>query len=389
MMPGNPRFDFATAGRIVFGWNRLRELPQQVSAFGPRVLLIGGSNLERIQPCLELLKENRQEVEIFQIYGEPSIEVIETGTRKARAGFDWVLGIGGGSVLDAAKAIAIMARQSGKVMDYLEVVGPGKSFESSGLPIVAVPTTAGTGSEVTRNAVLSSAKHQVKVSMRHPSMLPTIALVDPALTLSCPPAITAATGLDALTQLIEPFLSCKANPMTDAFCRQGIPLAIRSIRRAHETPENQQARTDMALASLFGGLALANSGLGAVHGIAGPFGGMFPDSPHGAICAALLPASLEVNHHALKERSTHHPTLQKIDELAEMICNKPNASFQNALDWIFETVDKLNIPNLGAYGVTSDYLPALIDKAKNASSMKGNPIELTDSEIETLIRKAI
>ena len=389
MIPGDSPFDFASAGRLVFGWERLQELPQLVSGFGPRVLLICGSNPERIQPCLNLLKIDHPEVECFQVHGEPSIGTIEAGSRKAREGFDWILGIGGGSVLDAAKAIAIMARQTGEVMDYLEVIGRGQSFESPGLPIVAIPTTAGTGSEVTRNAVLSSTEHKVKVSMRHPSMLPTIALVDPAMTRSCPPAITAATGLDALTQLIEPFLSCKANPLTDAFCLQGIPLAARSIRTVFEQPDNQQARTDMALASLLGGLALANSGLGAVHGIAGPFGGMFPGAPHGAICAALLPGSLEVNHRALKERHPDHICLQRFDALTLMVTGNTHAPIESMLNWVYETIAKLNIPGLGTYGFNIKHLPDLIQKSKNASSMKGNPIELTDTEIQTLIQKAV
>lgn len=388
-MPGKPPFDFATAGRIVFGWERLQELPHLASGFGSRVLVVCGSKPQRIQPCLELLEQNQYRVECFQVLNEPSIATIEAGSRKAREGFDWVLGIGGGSVLDAAKAIAIMARQTGEIMDYLEVIGRGKPFESSGLPMVAAPTTAGTGSEVTRNAVLSSAEHKVKVSMRHSSMLPTIALVDPALTISCPPAISAATGLDALTQLIEPFLSCKSNPMTDAFCRQGIPLAARAIRTVVAKPEDKQARTDMALASLLGGLALANAGLGAVHGIAGPFGGMFPDAPHGAICASLLPGSLEMNHKAIKERHPNQTCLQRFDELAMMVIGKPTASFETMLNWMFETIDLLRIPGLGSYGFKNDHMPTLTQKSKSASSMKGNPIELTDTQIQTLIQKAV
>jgi alcohol dehydrogenase class IV len=388
-MPGRPPFDFATAGRIVFGWDRLQELPKLAAGFGSRVLLVCGSKPKRIQPCLQLLEQNHCRVECFQVLNEPSIDTIEAGSRKAREGFDWVLGMGGGSVLDAAKAIAIMTRQSGEVMDYLEVIGHGKPFQSPGLPMVAVPTTAGTGSEVTRNAVLSSNEHKVKVSMRHPSMLPDMALVDPALTVSCPPTITAATGLDALTQLIEPFLSCKANPMTDAFCRQGIPLAAQSIRTVVEKPEDKQARTDMALASLLGGLALANAGLGAVHGIAGPFGGMFPGAPHGAICAALLPGSLEVNHRVIKDRHPDHACLQRFDELARMINGEAHASFESMLNWVVETIVKLNIPGLGTYGFSNEHLPDLIQKSKNASSIKGNPIELTHNEIQTILQKAV
>lgn len=389
MMPGDPRFDFITAGHIVFGWDRLQELPRFVSTLGKKVLLVCGGNLERAKPCLDLLESYDHHVNSVQILDEPSIECIQQVTEKACEGIDWVLGFGGGSVIDAAKAIAMMARQPGEVLDYLEVIGGGKSFESSGLPVVAIPTTAGTGSEVTRNAVLSSSTHQVKVSMRHPSMLPRIALVDPALTVSCPPAVTASTGLDALTQLIEPFLSCKANPMTDAFCRQGIPLAAQSIHTVFKNPEDKEARTNMAFASLLGGMALANAGLGAVHGIAGPFGGMFPGSPHGAICAALLPGSMEVNARAIQERQPEHRCLRRMDELAAMVSGKQNTSFNEMLKWLRETSAFLDIPGLGSYGYKDDHLSDLVEKSKHASSMKGNPIQLTDSEIKTIIQKAV
>ena len=390
-MDGDSQFDFATSGRILFGWGILNRLPECVLhlGLGRRVFVVCGRNAARAKPGLDLLEQNGFASHVFQIAEEPSIELIQQGMLEAREGSDWVLGMGGGSALDAAKAIAMMAPQTGEVLDYLEVIGSGKPFEKKGLPVVAIPTTAGTGSEVTRNAVLSSAHHRAKVSMRHSSMLPALSIVDPSLTLSCPPAVTVSTGLDALTQLIEPFLSCKANPMTDGFCRQGIPMAVRSIQKVFQEPRNKQARTEMAHASLLGGLALANAGLGVVHGIAGPFGGMFPNAPHGAVCAALLPAALKVNNHVLKERYRDHPCQLRLRELAGMVTGNQDATFEDALAWIHQTVHLLNIPCLGFYGCSKDDLPLLIEKSIQASSMKGNPGPLLPEEIADIIQRVL
>jgi alcohol dehydrogenase class IV len=389
MMVGDPHFDFASPGRIVFGWGALSRLPEYIAHLGPRPLVVSGGSIARVDPVLDLLTHSGFVPHLFQVNQEPSIELIQQGMLQARECSDWVLGFGGGSVIDAAKAIAIMALQSGEVLDYLEVIGAGKGFEKPGLPVVAISTTAGTGSEVTRNAVLSSKQHQVKVSMRHPSMLPTLAIVDPALTLSCPQAVTASTGLDALTQLIEPFLSCKANPMTDGFCRQGIPLAVKAIRQIFHNPLDKQARTDMAYASLLGGLALANAGLGAVHGIAGPFGGMFPNAPHGAVCAALIPAALEINERVLKKRYSDHVCHLRLKELTNMIVGTQDAIFDDALEWIQQTVHLLRIPRLRSYGLSKDSLPLLIEKSMQASSMKGNPVPLLREEIADIIQRAL
>ena len=208
---------------------------------------------------------------------------------------DTVIGFGGGAALDAAKAIAILMTNPGDVTDYLEIIGRGKTLTEPPVPCIAIPTTAGTGSEVTRNSVIASREERVKVSLRSPLMLPKVVVVDPELTYDLPPAITASTGVDALTQLIEPFVCSRANPLTDGLCQEGIERVARSLRRAFESagrgeaPADAAAREDMAVASLFGGLALANAGLGAVHGLAAPLGGMI-GAPHGAVCAALLPS---------------------------------------------------------------------------------------------------
>ena len=268
-----------------------------------------------------------------------------------------MIGIGGGSALDAAKAIAALLTNAGDLFDYLEVIGRAQPLVHPAAPCIAIPTTAGTGSEVTRNAVLSSPEHRVKVSLRSAYMLPRVALVDPELTYELPPSVTAATGLDALTQLIEPYVSPRANPVTDGMCVEGIRRAARSLRRAVENGRDTSAREDMALASLFGGLALANAGLGAVHGFAGPMGGMFP-APHGAVCAALLPHVMETNLRALRSRAPSSESLSRYSELGPLLTGRTQATADDAVQWIHELVTALHIPRLKSYGITSADIPS-------------------------------
>jgi alcohol dehydrogenase class IV len=254
-------------------------------------------------------------------------------------------------------------------------------------PCIAVPTTAGTGSEVTRNAVLGSPEHNVKVSMRSPHMLPRVALVDPALTHSMPPDVTASTGLDALTQLLEAFVSGKANPLTDGICREGLLRAGRSLRHAYDDPNNAAARDDMSVASLFGGLALANAGLGAVHGFAGPLGGMYP-AAHGELCATLLPHVVEANITALASRSPASPMLSRFDEAARLVTGSPGAGAQDLVPWLAETCAYMRIRPLSALGVRREDFMEIVAKAKAASSMKGNPVRLTDHELARILESA-
>ena len=268
------RFEFATSSRVVFGPGTLVELGGLVAGMGRRTLVVTGRTPERAGPLFEILKEQGIDYVVFPVEGEPTTETVRKGTQLAReAGCDMVVGFGGGSALDAGKAVAALLTNGGDPLDYLEVVGRGRPLTRPSAPYVAVPTTAGTGSEVTRNAVLLSPEHRVKVSLRSHLMLPRLALVDPELTRTLPPEVTASTGMDALTQLIEPYVSNRANPMTDAICREGMRRAARSLLRAYEHGEDPEAREDMSLASLFGGMALANAKLGAVHGFAGPIGG--------------------------------------------------------------------------------------------------------------------
>jgi alcohol dehydrogenase class IV len=241
---------------------------------------------------------------------------------------------------------------------------------------------------VTRNSVLASPEHRQKVSLRSPLLLPRIALVDPELTYSLPAAVTASTGLDALTQLLEPFVSIRSNPLTDSLCREGMVLAARSLRKAYERGGDTQAREDMSLASLFGGMALANAGLGGVHGFAGVLGGMF-HAPHGAICARLLPLVMEENIRALREREPDNPILKRYQEVARLLTGNPRASAEDGIAWVDELIKDLHVPALGMYGMSQADVPDIVEKASGASSMKANPIKLTREELNHIITQAI
>jgi alcohol dehydrogenase class IV len=383
------RFEFATATRIIFGTGTLGEVGPLVAEMGRRALVVTGRSTGRAAPLLAALSAHQIETTTFSVEGEPTTEVARRGTEQAReAKCDLVVGFGGGSVLDAGKAISALVTNGGDPQDYLEVIGAGKPLTEPAAPYVAIPTTAGTGAEVTRNAVLASPAHRVKVSLRSPLMLPRLAIVDPALTYSLPPEVTASTGLDALTQVMEPYVSNKANPLTDAICREGLRCAARSLRRAYENGEAPAAREDMALVSLFGGLALANAKLGAVHGFASPLGGMFP-GPHGTICACLLPHVMAINVQALQERAPQSAALRRYDEVAQILTGDAGASAADGVAWVQELCQALQAAPLAAYGLTEEGFPTLIEKASVASSMQGNPIELTSEEMEEILRRAL
>jgi alcohol dehydrogenase class IV len=327
--------------------------------------------------------------ERFEIPHEPTVALIEQAVAVAqRVAADVVIGIGGGSVIDAAKAVAAKTPNPGDLLDYLEVIGQGRTLERPSLPCMAVPTTAGTGAEVTRNAVLRSERHGVKVSLRSPTMLPVRAMVDPDLTLSVPPAVTAGTGLDALTQLQEAFVSSRANPLTDGLCREGLRRAARSLERAYAHGRDAEAREDMALASLLGGMALANAGLGAVHGFAGPLGGMVP-APHGMICAALLPDVMAANIRALRERQPNHPALVRYRETAVLLTGRDAVTAEDGVEWLRQLSRRLAVPPLGGLGFTQAQIDEAVSKARQASSMKGNPVALTEEELAAIYRNAL
>ena len=381
-------FEFATATRIVFGAGALGRLGANAKAFGQRALVVTGREPRRAEKLTASLTSAGLGSAIFSVAGEPEIATVERGTAFAKSErCDFVIGFGGGSVLDAAKAIAAMLANDGELMDYLEIIGKGRALTKNPVPFIAIPTTAGTGSEVTRNAVLASPEHKVKVSLRSPLLLARIAVIDPELTYDLPPGITASTGLDALTQLIEPFTCLRANPMTDALCLDGLGRAARSLGEAVANGTKPSAREDMAVASLFGGLALANAGLGAVHGFAGPIGGSF-SAPHGAVCGALLPHVMAANLKALREREPQSFALQRYYRIAALVTNNQHATADAGVEWVRQLVAGLPIPGLRAYGIREEHFADLVAKATVASSMKANPIQLTPAELTEILQRA-
>ncbi|HEY4780428.1 MAG TPA: iron-containing alcohol dehydrogenase, partial [Chthoniobacterales bacterium] len=355
------QFEFATSSRIAFGAGILQRVSEFLGDFGPRLLVIGGKDRNRSKPLTEQLDRVGVEQIGFQVAGEPTVDLIDRGVRLARnSRATGVVGFGGGSVIDSAKAIAGLATNRGEIGDYLEVIGKAKPLETPALPLCAIPTTAGTGAEVTKNAVLGAPEHRVKVSLRSAILLPRVVLIDPETTLLLPPQVTASTGLDTLTQLIEPYVSIRANPITDTFCLSGIPRVARGLSQAFFDGHDLSARSDMSLASLFGGMALANAGLGAVHGFAAPVGGMF-DAPHGAICAALLPHVMEMNIRALRRRMPESDALRRYDALGPLLSNKPTAKADDAVKWVRDLCRTLNVASLGKFGIRDEHIQELVE----------------------------
>ena len=387
---GSPMgFEFATATKIVFGAARVQDAVKGAASLGQRALVVAGNTPSRLDSFIEKLREENVDSTRFSILGEPTIPRVVEGVRIAKdAACELVIGYGGGSALDGAKAIAALMMNPGSPLDYLEVVGSGNPLTQPCAPCICIPTTSGTGCEVTRNAVLVSPEHGIKVSLRSPLMLPRLAVIDPELTYSLPPSITASTGMDALTQLIEPFLCKSANPLTDSVCRDGIHRTALSLRLAYADGKNAEARENMALASLFGGLALANAGLGAVHGLAAVIGGKF-SIPHGIVCACLLPIVMDANLKQLKARDRQSPALHRYDEIARLLTGKPSARGEEGIEWIRTLGSDLSIPNLSAFGITEEHLPAIAAQAQKASSMRGNPVPLTAEELIEILTAGV
>jgi len=369
------RFEFATAQRIIFGPGTITELPTIALAYGKRAFVVTGKDRIRRAAILADLEAKGLTCVIFGVAGEPTIDLVRQGTAACRdAACQLVIAIGGGSAIDAGKAIAALGANPGDILDYIEIVGKGTALLNAPVPFIAVPTTAGTGSEVTRNAVLGSPEYKVKASLRSPLMLPRVALIDPDLTAGLPPAVRAATALDALTQLIEPYVCNRANPITDTLCLDGLRQAARCLPRLYE-PES---RTGMSYASLLGGLALANAGLGAVHGFAAPIGGMF-NAPHGAICAALLPHVMRANLNAT----------DRYQEIAAILTGSVKAKADEGVQWVQDLVETLTIPGLKTHGIKESDLDSIADKASKASSMKANPLTLTHVQLTDILKSAM
>lgn len=382
------RFEFATAARIIFGEGTFREVSPLAVEMGDRAFVVTGSTAARAEPLLEEMNECKIKCVTFNISGEPTAATAKAAVEQAReAESNLVISIGGGSALDTGKVVAAMLTNSGRLEDYLEVVGDSKPLSQCSVPNIAIPTTAGTGAEVTRNAVLGLPEYGVKVSMRSNLMLPRLAVVDPVLTYSMPPAVTASTGLDALTQLIEAYVSNKANALTDGICREGLKRAGRSLQQAYEDGSNIAAREDMSIASLFGGLALANAKLGAVHGLSGPLGGMIA-AGHGVICAGLLPHVMQANVQALQKHAADSTALVRYDEVARALTGTASAHAVDGLSWVQEVCRRLKLPSLSEFGLEEKVFHRIIAKCRKSSSMKGNPIVLTDDELMEILRKS-
>jgi alcohol dehydrogenase class IV len=377
-------FTLALPRRVLFGPGRADELATLVPGLGARALLCTGSDPSRHRALLG----DVEPAAVVTVAREPTVDDLRAATDEARtAGVDVIVAIGGGSVLDLGKAVATLLGNGTDPLDHLEVVGRGLPVERPALPCVAVPTTAGTGAEATANAVFAAPEHGRKASIRSPHMLAAVALVDPLLTVTCPPAVTASSGLDALTQCLEPYVTPRANPATDAVAVEGLRRGAWALRRAYENGEDRDAREDMSVCSLFGGIALANAKLGAVHGIAGVVGGTV-DAPHGALCAALLAPVLEANLRALREREPDSPALHRYAEAARLFTGRPEATVDDGLAWLREIVAALDVPSLRSVGLQPGQHGEVAQKSARSSSMQGNPVVLTEDELVGVLEAA-
>lgn len=395
-------FQFATAAKIVFGCGTSSQLGQLVKDLNATSIFL--MHYKRLpltsEPTgakglfdLASIKENilaavpSATIATHVISGEPTLEVLLDALRKAtEARAELIVAYGGGSVIDTAKAVAGLAANGGDPLDYLEVVGRGKPLAKPALPVIAIPTTSGTGSEVTKNAVICCVPQKVKVSMRADSLLPRVALVDPLLTVKCPFEVTRNSGLDALTQCIEPYVSCKHNPITDALCREGIRRAARSIVVACSEPGCVAAREDMALASLIGGISLANAKLGLVHGFAGPLGGMLPNAPHGYLCAVFLAPVIAANIAAIRAEDEKDERLERFGEVARIATGRMDATADDLAPWVADVCKTLKVQPLREFGFKEEMIPELVKKVGNAGSTKGNPIVIPPEGLENIIR---
>nr|WP_321457836.1 iron-containing alcohol dehydrogenase [uncultured Cohaesibacter sp.] len=385
-------FQFMTATTISFGRNSAIRSVAELAKLGSPLLLVHGSDGKRAGWLYEALVEMGHEVANFSVPKEPDIALVEEGVAYAKATkVKAVIAIGGGAVIDAGKALAALVPADRPVLDYLEVVGKGLPLEKAPLPFAALPTTAGTGAEVTKNAVLTVPEASRKVSLRDARMVPTLAIVDPALTDHLPRAITLASGLDAVTQVIEPYLSCKANRMTDLICRDAIPKGISALVHLMQA-ETKPARDDMAWASLCGGLALANAGLGAVHGLAGVLGGV-TGAAHGALCGTLLPHVLIANERAVQlspdlGEETRQSLIARFADVKSWIGGALGCPADQAFDRLASWSSANALPGLSELGLSEAQVPSVAKASAAASSMKGNPVPLTEKDLIAILQAA-
>lgn len=387
--PLHQAFSFSSPTQIYFGPGKLAELSNLLARYGRNILLVGLSSQKHFPKVESMLRDSKKEWRTCSVQGEPSITSISE-VQKSLVGFvpDLVIAIGGGSVIDTSKVLAALVTNSGDILDYLEVVGKGKPLKKRAVSLIAIPTTAGTGSEVTRNAVLGVPEKKVKVSLRSPFIQAEIAFIDPELTLSLPPDATIFSGMDAFTQVIEPYVSIKANRFTDMFCLDGMRTAVSALPGVYQNGQDLHLRTEMCWVSLLGGLCLANAGLGAVHGFAAVIGGMFHAS-HGAVCASLLPFVIQGNLEAMiKHEQKESSSFQRYIDIFKIVTGKENVSIQAGLDWFVQLAHQFHIPCLRDFGIRKEDFSEIIRQAKNASSMKANPVVLDEDELFAILNNA-
>lgn len=390
-------FAIGAIPKILYGEGRIRELPALAARYGRRILLVTGQRSFKDSPAgadLDLaLSAQGFSIRRVSIVGEPSPDEIDRiVVAQAREPCDVVIGIGGGSVLDAAKAISGLLNNRHSVMDFLEGVGPELPYEGPATPFIAVPTTAGTGSEATRNAVLTrQGVNGFKKSFRDDALMARYALVDPNLLAGCPKALVAANGMDALTQLLEAYVSLRANPMTDALALSGMASVSRGLLLWFRGEDESQGRSAMAYAALLSGICLAQAGLGSVHGLAQPLGSFFPIA-HGVVCGSLLAEATQVNLQALGTRDPHHPLLAKYATAARVLLQQPNLDEKEALRDLVASLrsmtQELRLPRLGSMGVCSHDFDRIVAHSRG-SSMQTNPVQLEDAEIRSILERCL
>ena len=386
-------FEFATPARILFGRGQFDRLGELSCRIGRRALIVFNGNEAIANSARDHLSAAGLDVQLFRQRGEPTVNDVDTATNSARKGqVDLIIGLGGGSAIDAAKAVAALVANGGSALDYMEVVGKGQKLTRASTPWIAIPTTFGTGAEATRNAVIGAPDRGLKASIRGEQMLAKIVLVDPALGKGVPSNVIAQSGMDALCQLIESYTSNGAGPMTDGLGMAGLKRAPSALKRAYLNSQDLDALADMALAALLSGMALANAGLGAVHGFAAPLGANFP-IPHGAVCAALLPHVVRANVAALRVASRDHPTLQRYAEIGRVAGATSARTDADAIEFLvrflFDLRRDLHIQPLSAFGVKDTDVDRMVALARKASSMRFNPIVLDDSVLAGVLRDAI
>lgn len=387
-------FNATRLPRIEFGAGSFNSLPDIISRFGSSILLVTGAKsfcaTEKWQFLVHELNERGIIWEHCSVSNEPSPSMIDETVRAfADYSIELVVGIGGGSALDAAKAIAGLLKVKRSVMDYLEGVGPELPYKGPAVPLIAVPTTAGTGSEATKNAVLSVQGHNgFKKSFRDEKLVPEYAVVDPDLLESCPPSVIAANGMDALTQLIESYVSLRANVFSDALAISGLRAARDGlIPLFRQSGQSAVARERMAYAALISGITLAQVGLGSVHGLASPLGAFFP-IPHGVACGTLVATATDININAMLERDPGNKALDKYARVAEVLCERRisdnRKAWEELVSLLSQWTSELQLPSLSYYRVDENALDNIVANSRG-SSMKTNPIILTDDEIRNIV----